>query len=71
MIEAVLEQPRYWRAFGVQIALDVPAHLAPTVVHAVVGIGAFDRVAQLRDQFGPGQKMAETLRCLRMRQIAR
>jgi hypothetical protein len=62
VIEAVVEQTRDRAARGIQIALDVPAHLAAAVVHAVVGIGALDRIAQLRDQPGARQQTMQPLR---------
>ena len=71
VVEPVLEQPRHGRARGIQAAFEVTAHIASTVVHAIVRIGALDRIAQLDEQLGPAEEAAQALRRLRVRQIAR
>ena len=61
MVEAIVHQPRDRGPRRIEVAGDVAVHLSPSVVHAVVGIGPLDRVAQLRDQARVGQEPSDSL----------
>ena len=60
-IPATLAQPLGKRTLAAEIALGVGADLAAPEQHAVVRIGALDRIAQLNDQPGVQQGRLEPL----------